>query len=138
MPGDKPHVLVEGALEIPANRWIVRTGDDPERQPQWMEGTRRVADDHPVNDGVPSPAFEELWSGYQSLANVIVGRFKDRSYEMGYLDAWADAMAHVDWALEGKPVQGKQIFELLLNKKIRRRARREMVTQRAAGKKQAG
>lgn len=85
------------------------------------------------------PVVDELYAGYVALGDVLVGRgFKDHSYEIGYLDGWADAMHHAAWAVENKLVTGRNVFPLFGNRKARRRARRELVAQRARVKRREG
>lgn len=52
-----------------------------------------------------SAALDELFDAYQAAAEVITARRSDTptgSYELGYLDALADALHHAGWALEGE------------------------------------
>lgn len=60
------------------------------------------------------PVIDELVVGYNALAQSILTcrTLKVDSYELGYLDAWADAMHHASWAMEGKRVPADEAFEL--------------------------
>lgn len=88
-----------------------------------------------TDDNCPDPVFDEMYDCcYQALANAAfsTGSLKNNnSYAVGYLDAWADAMSHAGWAVEGKPATGRTAFALLRNRRLRRRAKRLLVEQRA-------
>lgn len=82
-----------------------------------------------------TPPLDELYDGYQALGEVLIPRQEHTatsSYELGYLDAWADAMHHAAWVHEGAPLQVKDCFPLLHGKKIRRKAAEALMARREA------
>lgn len=85
----------------------------------------------------PTPALDELYDGYQALGEVLIplqDHTATSSYELGYLDAWADAMQQASWAYEGQPVDAKGAFALLgeaIGKKRRKEAAEALMARRA-------
>lgn len=76
--------------------------------------------------------FDELYDGYQALGEVIVeSQCSEVTYEMGYLDGWADAMHHFGWAYAGKPVKAKKAFPLFRARGTRSLARDVLKKRRA-------
>lgn len=93
----------------------------------------------PEPDGyIPNPVVDEMYDCYQALANTVLFEktyVKEDSYEMGYLDGWADAMNHAACAVEGNPPTGRGVFELFANRQLRRKAKRALLKQRARTQK---
>jgi ribosomal protein L34 len=75
-----------------------------------------------------------MYDGYQALGEVITDTSgSEVTYEMGYLDGWADAMDHFDWAYHGKPVKTKKAFPLFRARGARSLARDVLKKRRAKG-----
>lgn len=77
-------------------------------------------------------ALGELSAGYQALGDAILSELRgsDVSYEVGYLDGWADAMYQASMAAEGEPVKPGKAFPLFVAKRFRRLARRGLKEKR--------
>jgi hypothetical protein len=79
-------------------------------------------------------AFNDLHDAYQALGEVILEESgSDVSYEMGYLDAFADAVHMLGWAVEGKPLKAKDAFCCFATKRVAKLAR-QALRRRRAGK----
>jgi hypothetical protein len=77
-------------------------------------------------------AFDELYAGYQAIADVTLDQpgLSAVSYEVGYLDGWADAMNHAGWAADGKPLKRKDSFSLHAVRSIRNSAAKKLKLER--------
>lgn len=75
---------------------------------------------------------DELYGGYQALAIATLDSNpgSEVTYEMGYLDGFADALGHAGWAADGKRIKSKAAFPLHRAKQLRSRARANLKTWR--------
>lgn len=58
--------------------------------------------------------FDHIYDGYDALSQVILTEDNEDldTYELGYLDGYADAMNELGWATDGNPLKPKHRFEL--------------------------
>ncbi len=68
--------------------------------------------------------FDEVYNAYRAIGEATLDDDPGSavSYEIGYLDGFADAMHHLGLAIEGKPVKSSNAFPLHAVRGLRKRA----------------